>query len=448
MNEKRKKRLLKRQQRLSEKKNELVARAESSESVEEVRSIYEKLKETSEELNDIAEEIKEIEDEQDDEEVGEEAGENKEGRSNNIQEEQFEMRGAEIVGAYRQQKTKRSVESDVLDTEEYQKAFMEYVCRSRPIPENIKAMTKREDEITSTSDAGAVIPTTIWNEIIKEMDSYGNVYALVTKLNVQGGLRIPILSLKPEATWIGEEKTSETKKLEANESITFNYYGVECKIAQTLLASVVTLETFQKLFVPMATEAIVKAIEIAIFRGSGNNQPLGIINDKRVKSEKVVTLSPQEMTWNGWHKVKGKMKKAYRNGTFFMNQATFDEKIDGMEDKQGQPIGRTNYGIGGEETYRFMGKMVETVEDECLPSYDDANVGEVFAIFMNPKDYVINTNMKMRVVKWEDNDTNEIKNKCILICDGRIADANGVILIKKGKNTEPPASDADTDAEG
>lgn len=100
------------------------------------------------------------------------------------------------------------------------------------------------------------------------------------------------------------------------------------------------------------------------------------------------------------------MKKAYRNGSFVMNQSTFDTGIDGMEDKNGQPIGRTNYGVNGEETYRFMGKNVETVEDDVLPSWDDANEGDVIAVFMNFSDYVINTNMEMQVVKWTDHDNN------------------------------------------
>lgn len=145
------------------------------------------------------------------------------------------------------------------------------------------------------------------------------------------------------------------------------------------------------------------------------------------------TLTPEEYaSWNGWHKVKGKMKKAYRNGSFVMNQSTFDTGIDGMEDKNGQPIGRTNYGVNGEETYRFMGKNVETVEDDVLPSWDDANEGDVIAVFMNFSDYVINTNMEMQVVKWTDHDNNKIKNKCLMVVDGKVADAAGIILVKKG----------------
>ena len=103
-----------------------------------------------------------------------------------------------------------------------------------------------------------------------------------------------------------------------------------------------------------------------------------------------------------------------------------------MEDKNGQPIGRTNYGVNGEETYRFMGKNVETVEDDVLPSWDDANEGDVIAVFMSFSDYVINTNMEMQVVKWTDHDNNKIKNKCLMVVDGKVADANGIILVKKG----------------
>ena len=303
---------------------------------------------------------------------------------------------------------------------------MNYVCRGVAIPAEYRAA-----ETTTTADSGAVIPTTIMNEIIQKLESYGSIYAKVRKINVQGGVSIPIADLKPTAHWITEAKSSDDQKASAKNSVTFNYYGLECKISQSILANVVTLKMFTDLFVHMATEAMVKAIENAIFNGTGEGQPLGVLKDSRVTA--VITLTPEEYaSWNGWHKVKGKMKKAYRNGSFVMNQSTFDTGIDGMEDKNGQPIGRTNYGVNGEETYRFMGKNVETVEDDVLPSWDDANEGDVIAVFMNFSDYVINTNMEMQVVKWTDHDNNKIKNKCLMVVDGKVADAAGIILVKKG----------------
>ena len=318
---------------------------------------------------------------------------------------------------------------DIFDTEEYNNAFMEFVCRGKAIPAEYRVAAK-----TTTTDASAAIPTTMLKEIMKEIKSYGSLYNAVRKLNVQGGVNIPILSLKPTATWIGETTPSEDQKIQANTNISFSYFGLECKISQTLLVNVVTLQMFQDQFVPLAVEAIVKALDLAIMNGSGTNQPTGVTKDSRVPSGNIITLASTDfVTWEGWKKkVFAKMKKSYRNGTFYMAQSTFDGYVDGMVDSNGQPIGRVNYGITGAETYRFGGKVVETVEDDVIKGYDDATTGDVVAVFLNPKDYAINSNLEMKTVKWTDNDTNEVKNKVILIVDGKLVDPNGVIIVKKG----------------
>lgn len=323
-------------------------------------------------------------------------------------------------------------ETDPLDTVEYRTAFMEYVCRGAMIPTELRA-----NATTTTTDASVVIPTTMLNEIIQKLDTYGDIYSRVRKLTVQGGVDIPILSLKPSAKWItADTGTSESdkQKLQMNTKISFSYYGLECKIAQTLLVNVTTLQMFQSLFVELATEAIVKGLETAIISGSGSGEMTGIAVDSRVPASNKITLGNEDFTsWSGWKKkVFAKMKKAYRKGTFIMAQGTFDGYIDGMVDTTGQPIARVNYGISDTEVYRFGGKEVLTVEDELIASYDDASTGDVIALFVNLNDYAINSNMSLQVVKWTEHDDNEIKNKAILICDGKLVDPNGVLIIKKG----------------
>jgi HK97 family phage major capsid protein len=320
--------------------------------------------------------------------------------------------------------------ADRFDTNEYRSAFMNFCKNGTPIPAELRATT-------TTTDASAVIPTTLMHEIVKGLASYGNLYAAVRHLNVQGGVEIPVLSLKPTATWITANTStseSEDQKLLANTSIMFSYFGLECKIAQTLLANVTTIEAFQALFVPLATEAMAKALDAAIIKGTGSGMPLGVTVDTRVPAKNVITLTAEEFTsYSAWKKkVFGKMKKSYRNGTFYMAQGTFDGYIDGMVDSVGQPVGRVNYGIDGAENYRFCGKNVETVEDDVITSYDDASAGDVVAVFFKASDYGVNSNMEMKTVKWTDNETNEVKMKTILICDGKLIDANGVIIVKKG----------------
>jgi HK97 family phage major capsid protein len=307
---------------------------------------------------------------------------------------------------------------------------MEYVCRGVQIPAELRA-----DATTVTSDVGAVIPTTTLQEIIKKLSSYGEIYAKVRKLNIQGGVRVPILSLKPTANWIGEGKSSDDQKITADKYVSFDYHGLECKISQSLLASIVTYEMFQREFVPLTVEAIIAALEKAIFAGTGSGQPLGITKDERVPADNTITLSAKDFSsWSGWKKnVFGKMKKSYRDGIFVMAQGTFDGYIDGMVDDNKQPIARVNYGITEGEKYRFGGKAVETVENDVIAGYDDAAKGDVVAVFFKPSDYAINSNMVMTVVKWTDHDDNKVKNKAILICDGKLLDPNGVLIIKKGE---------------
>lgn len=321
---------------------------------------------------------------------------------------------------------------DIFDSAEYKDAFMEYVCRGTALPEKYRNAAAK----TTTSDASAVIPTTTVREIIKELKSYGNIYAKVRKLNVQGGVEFPILTLKPTASWVGES-ASEDQKIQANKKVSFSYYGLECKIAQSLLASVVTFEEFQSEFVALATEAIIIALEAAIINGTGTGQPLGILNDTRIKTANVIEMTEAELgDWKAWKKkVFTKMKKAYRAGEFFMAQSSFDGYIDAMTDTNGQPIGRVNYGIDGGETYRFGGKTVETVEEDILPDFGTAEAGKAVAIFTKLSDYAINSNMEMTAVKWTDHDTNEIKNKVILIADGKLLDPNGTLIIKKKATT-------------
>lgn len=347
-----------------------------------------------------------------------------------IEETKVDVRALDVLGG--KEVEKMAVENrtiDKFDTAEYRDAFMNFCKYGTPVPAEF-----RGDAVTKTNDASAVIPTTILQEIIKEVKSYGNLYAKVRKLNVQGGMQVPILSLKPTATWItADTATSESDKhkLEAKTYVSFGYFGLECKVAQTLLTNIVTFDMFQELFVTLAVEAIAKALDVAIMNGSGSGEMLGITKDERVTN--VVTLSADAFeSWSGWKKnVFAAMPKSYRDGEFFMAQSTFDGYIDGMVDDNGQPIARVNYGIDGAENYRFGGKTVETVEDDIITPYDDAESGDIVAVFAKLSDYAVNTNMEMRVERWEDKHTHEIINNAILIADGKLLDPHGVIIVKK-----------------
>lgn len=315
---------------------------------------------------------------------------------------------------------------DVFASAEYATAFMNFVCHRTPLPANFR----NEAATTTTTDAGAAIPTHMMQEIITKLEERGLIFQELRHLNIQGGVEIPVVDLKPVATWVGED-ASEDKNISSKDKISFSYYGLECKISQTILTSVTTIAAFQKLFVDLAVEAIFAAVEIGVFHGTGNGQMKGVCNDDRVKN--IVEMNAEEFSsFEAWmQKVFSKIKKRYGRGKFYMAEGSFNSYINGMVDQNGQPVGRTNYGIASEPTRAFGGKRVETTEDDVIAPFDTAADGDLVAAFMNMKDYVFNSNMKMTVVHWTDHDNNKKKTKVMLICDGKIADPNGVILIKK-----------------
>lgn len=326
--------------------------------------------------------------------------------------------------------TKKAAEpEDKYDSLEYRKAFMEFCKSGKDIP-----VEYRTDAYTSVAEAAAVIPTTIMNEIIKGMKQYGQLYNRVRKTSIAGGVRVPILTLKPTASRITEAAPSDRKKLTANTYVSFSYLGLECKVATSLLAATVTLSMFEQQIVPLITEAMIKQMEIEIIKGNGTSEMLGVTVDTRVAAGQSITLSSAEVNqWDSWKKkVFAKIPLSYRGGLFIMGAGTFDGYIDGMVDANGQPVGRVTYGITEGTNYRFGGKEVIEVEGDVIASYDDASTGDVIAVYMLPSDYAINSNMQMAMYRWLDHDLNQWVDKAILINDGKLLDAAGVLLIKKG----------------
>lgn len=328
-----------------------------------------------------------------------------------------------------QQQQRTAEPEDAYGTVEYRKAFMDFAKTGKITPE------LRADAMTGTADVSAVIPSTILNEIVKKVTVYGQVFSRVRKLNVKGGLTIPILSLKPAATWIGESATSDKKKAEANTNVSFSYYGLECKVSTSLLADTVTLAGFENTITELIVEAMVVALDTVIINGNGTGKALGITEDTRVPAGQKVTLAASEfVSWAGWKKkIFAKMPLAYKAGaTFLMASGTFEGYIDGMVDAQGQPIGRVNYGITDGPQERFGGKGVIQVEDDIIKPYDDAVTGDVVAIYCDLRNYGFNSNMQMTMFRYFDHDTNEWIDKAILIADGKLIDPNGVVIVKKG----------------
>ena len=324
---------------------------------------------------------------------------------------------------------------DKYDTVEYRQAFMNYVLRGS---KSDVLEFRQTTGTTGVGDIGAVIPTTILNRIVEKMEDVGRIWNRVTKTSVQGGVQIPVSFAKPVATWVAAGTVADKQKKTVNTTISFSYHKLQVRVAVELVASVVALPIFEQTIADNIAEAMVKALDQAIISGTGTGtgtvpgQPLGIINHTNIPSTQVVTVAPADFgKYATWPELFAKMPRSYRSGmVLILNDADWHKYIVGMVDNTGQPVARVNYGLDGSIEERFLGREVIAVED-LLPSIDEASDNDVVAILCRLEDYMVNSNMAITFRRYFNEDTDEWISKATMIADGKLADPNGVVLIKK-----------------
>lgn len=315
---------------------------------------------------------------------------------------------------------------DKYNSLEYRRAFMDYVTRG--VKSDI--LEFRADAVTGLADIGAVIPTTILDRIVEKMEDYGRIWSRVTKTSVQGGVQIPVSTAKPVATWVAAGTMADKQKKAVSGSISFSYHKLQCRVAVELVAGTVAMPVFETTLANNISEAMVKALEEAIIAGTGVGQPLGIINDTSIPAEQIVEMTAADFDkYKSWASLLGKVPRAYRSGVaIIMNDADWNTHIVGMVDANGQPVARITYGLDGTIQERFLGR--EVIPVDLLPSVDTATAGDVVAILVRPEDYMVNSNMAITYRRYFDENTDEWISKATMIADGKLADPNGVVLVK------------------
>ncbi len=420
-----KKRLLALLAQKEERKKQLGKTAESTESVAELRSINADLESLNAEIAELRSMVDGLPDEKDN---NPDLDRLDPPEQRNAPQGQFNVLGTYSAGSGNGNGNE-SRSADPYDTPEYRQAFMQYVTRGT----KSEVLEFRADATTGTGDIGVVIPTTVLNTIVEKMKDYGRIWARVTKTGLKGGVEIPLSNAKPVATWVAAGTMSDKQKKEVKGKISFAYHKLQCRVAVELVADTVAMPVFEQSVADNSYEAMIIALEEAIINGSGIGQPLGITKDTNIPTERIVDVTTAEFgKYNTWTDLFAKIPRSYRNGAvLIMADADWNKYIVGMVDDKGQPVSRVNYGMDGIQTERLLGKEVIPIEDH-LPSIDDAETGDIVGILVKLSDYMVNSNMQLFYKRYFNDDTDEWISKSTLICDGKLADRNGVVLIRKG----------------
>lgn len=391
--------------------------ADEVNSVEELRKIQKEIEGIDKEIRDIQSMIDELPKEDDAQTAERTAVVN------------GQVPGVVVSNTQSQEQESRKASEDDL---EYRKAFMQYVTRGIPIPAELRN-GESTDQVTTTTDAQHAIPTVLVNRIVEKLESIGMILPLVTRTAYPAGMKIPISSVKPTATWVAEGAGSNKQKKTTSGHITFTHHKLRCEVAMTMETSIMTLSAFEAAFVRQVSEAMVKAIEDAIINGAYAEDGITLVGPKGILSETPPTgqaIEVSKLDYEALVKAEAALPQAYENGAVYcMTKGTFMQYV-GMTDANGQPIARINYGIGGKPERTLLGRTVVLCGD-YMANFASAESGEVVAFIFRFSDYTLNTNYNMGIQRKQDWDTEDLLTKAVMAVDGKVVDKNSLVVIKK-----------------
>lgn len=314
--------------------------------------------------------------------------------------------------------------TNIFASVEYRKAFMNFVQHGTEIP------AKFSNEVTTSSTAGSIVPTTLYEQIITKLENYGTFYAKVFRTNYESAIAFPTLAVKPVASWVDEDKGADKQKIETSK-ITFMAHKLNCKVSFSLFMQVTSLEIFESQFTDLMAQAMVKMIDKAIINGTGAGCPKGILTET---TSKVVNVTKAgKLDYKTLISAETLVEDVYsESAEYIMTRATFFQFL-GMTDSNGQPIARVNLGLDGKPQFQLLGRNVNTISEDAIKSYTDSPASDItFAAIFDFKDYVFNEALSLTTNIYIDNDTHNKVLDMVMLADGKAVRTDSLVkLVKK-----------------
>lgn len=315
------------------------------------------------------------------------------------------------------------------------KAFMNYVQTGK-----MSDALKRSDDHNVASDLGVMIPKTIQQEILKNVDSiYGSLYNKVKKLNIKGGVEYPIGSFSATFNRITETTKSDRQKGGSiTGTVTFGYKIGEIRLAKTLLQSILTVPAFEAELAKVIAKAFVKAMDTEILNGDASaNQMEGILTNTTVKK---IEISATDMAdWKTlFSKITAEMPLGLLNSPYeyVMSAGTFFGDLMTLHNDNNSPVSQFVTEKAGAKG-SILGHDVTLVEPDLFGDFDalatsTTNAPKYFGMIWLPEEaYAVNSNMNFTVTQYPDHEKNEIVTKALVVNDGHVLRGDRIYLLKK-----------------
>lgn len=312
--------------------------------------------------------------------------------------------GGEIV-------KKEETRTFTADSEEYRCAFLKHIRDIELSDVEKRAFT------SASSSAGAVIPTSMANEIITKLKQYAPLLNEITLLNVAGSVRFAVEGANADAA-LHTENATITAAADTVTEITLNSYEI-CKLIQiSKTVETMSINAFGAWLVDALAEKIAALITKYLIDGTGTSQPSGIASITLTADVNQLSVAKTaSLTATDVQSLIGMLGGGYdANAKFLMSKKTLFSDFMPLQDNAKNAIVSVQ---GGQ--YYIYGYPVMLDERVAL---HNAWLGDFRKIIGNLSEAVT-------IKSGFDIDTNSYKFLGCAMFDSKIADKNAFVKLTK-----------------
>lgn len=255
------------------------------------------------------------------------------------------------------------------DEPEYRQAFFHWLTSKSPQTD----LDIEEWRVLSKATAGAggnLVPTDMYNQIIRSLRFLGSVQSLATTINTESGdaLNIPSNPTHGTATW-----TAENVGFTASDEVFGTAQLSAYKAGRTVIVSEELLEDsafgLDGFLANEFGESIGALEETAFVIGDGSGKPSGLLATSATANITLATAAVGNTTSFNYAALVTAiftLPPQYRPGASFIVNDTSARNLYLMVDSQGRPLWSVNLAVDGPDT--FLGYPIYTHPDVPAPA--------------------------------------------------------------------------------
>ena len=250
-----------------------------------------------------------------------------------------------------------------IDSVEYREAWLK----------NLQGKELNAEQRAAVS-ASAAIPTQTLNKIEAYLED-SPILSRVDMTYIPGNVTIPVEGTNADAAWVAMG-TAATDSGDSITSISLAAYKLIKTVEITADIEAMAIDAFESWLVTALAIKIEKALDAAVFNGTGTNQATGICT---TISTATGTFTKAKAKYSDLVNIIASLEGGpARNAVFAMPRKLFFSDVLGIEDQNGQPVCHTD--VESPAKYNILGYPV--ILDDNIPK-DNILFGDFKAYKLN-----------------------------------------------------------------